>query len=457
MDSGGQTIVGVVAEGNDLIGILELGQGDDGAEDLLLHDLHVLADIGEDGGLDEVALVAVALATSNDGSTLVLAGLDVAHDAVELQLRNLGALEGLLVEGVANLVLLGAGLESSHELVVDALLDVHTRTGAAALAVVVVDTKVDPVDGLLNVGVVEDNVGGLAAQLQGNLLQVGASSGLHDGAADSGGASEGDLVDAHVRGDGGTSDLAEASDNVQDTSGEAGLLDEGSKSQGRQRGLLSGLEDNGVAGGQGGANLPGKHQQGEVPWDDLAADTNSLGAGVVEHVGGDVDGLALDLVGPATVVAQAGNNGTDVAAGHGNGLAVVERLNGSQLLRVLFGQVGQLQQQVTALLGGDLLPGALKGSAGSIDGKIDILLGGLVDGGNDLLGGGVDDLEGLALDTADELVVNVPVNCCVRKRTQPPLIKKQGYIDGARNRKLKPKTQKPKSKTQKPLTSQCPG
>jgi hypothetical protein len=42
-----------------------------------LHDLHIFGDVGEDGGLDEVALVTLALAASLDGGTGVLACLDV--------------------------------------------------------------------------------------------------------------------------------------------------------------------------------------------------------------------------------------------------------------------------------------------------------------------------------------------------------------------------------------------
>jgi hypothetical protein len=55
------------------------------------------------------------------------------------------------------------------------------------------------------------------------------------------------------------------------------------------------------------------------------------------------------------------------------------------------------------------VPVTLKGSASGLDGDVDILLGGLVDGGDDLLVSGVDGLEGLALDTLDELVVDEPV------------------------------------------------
>jgi hypothetical protein len=41
-------------------------------------DLHVLGDVGENGGLDEVALVALTLATGFDGSAVLLTFLDVA-------------------------------------------------------------------------------------------------------------------------------------------------------------------------------------------------------------------------------------------------------------------------------------------------------------------------------------------------------------------------------------------
>jgi hypothetical protein len=57
------------------------------------------------------------------------------------------------------------------------------------------------------------------------------------------------------------------------------------------------------------------------------------------------------------------------------------------------------------------VPGTLEGSASGLDGDVDILLSGLVDGGNGLLVGGVDGLEGLAFDTFDELVVDEPEDC----------------------------------------------
>ncbi len=63
VDGGGETVGGAVADPDGLFLVLELGDRADRTEDLLLHDLHVLADVGEDGRFDEVTLVAVAVAT----------------------------------------------------------------------------------------------------------------------------------------------------------------------------------------------------------------------------------------------------------------------------------------------------------------------------------------------------------------------------------------------------------
>lgn len=78
MDCGGETVRGGVSETDGILFGLEFSDGADGAEDLFLHDLHVFADIGEDGWLDEVTLVAVTLAADFDLGTLLLAGVDVS-------------------------------------------------------------------------------------------------------------------------------------------------------------------------------------------------------------------------------------------------------------------------------------------------------------------------------------------------------------------------------------------
>lgn len=76
--SSGETVGGAVTNADSILLGLELGNSANGAEDLLLHDLHVLGDVGENGGLNEVTLVTLTLATSLESSTRGLAVVNVA-------------------------------------------------------------------------------------------------------------------------------------------------------------------------------------------------------------------------------------------------------------------------------------------------------------------------------------------------------------------------------------------
>ena len=78
VDGGGETVGGGVAETDGVVFGLELGDGADGPEDLFLHNLHVFGDAGEDGRLDVVALLAVALAADFDFGALFLTGINVS-------------------------------------------------------------------------------------------------------------------------------------------------------------------------------------------------------------------------------------------------------------------------------------------------------------------------------------------------------------------------------------------
>ena len=78
MDCGGETVGGGVSEADGVLFGLEFSDGADGAEDLFLHDLHVFADVGEDGWLNEVTFFAVTVAADFDLGALLLAGVNVA-------------------------------------------------------------------------------------------------------------------------------------------------------------------------------------------------------------------------------------------------------------------------------------------------------------------------------------------------------------------------------------------
>lgn len=402
------TVFSVVSDLDGLVKVLELLDSDDGAEDLLLGNLHIGSNIGKESGLDVVTLVAVTIATQSDSGTLLLAVLDVVHDAVELELGDLRTLEGILSERVTELVLRGTLLEASDELVVDAFLDQHARAGATALTVIEEDTEVGPRDGVVDVSIVENNVGRLATQLKGDLLEVALGRSLEDQTANLGRTSEGNLVDVHVVRDGVTSNTTQARDDVDNTLGEASFLDQLTHVQTRERGLLSGLDDNGVTSGKRRGDLPRPHEDGEIPRNDLTADTNGLVAGVGEGLRVGVNSLAVNLVRPSGVVANATHGQPQVNLGHAEGLAVVQGLNGSYLLKVALHKIRELVDEPAPVRRGNIAPLALEGGTSRSHGGIDILLGGFLNGGNRLLVGRVNGLDGLALGSLDVLVVDEP-------------------------------------------------
>jgi len=127
-------------------------------------------------------------------------------------------------------------------------------------------------------------------------------------------------------------------------------------------------------------------------------------------VGCCVDNLALNLVGPTSVVPQAtSGSGYINVLGHVEGLAVVESLDCGKQVGVLHEQVGELDEKLSTVLGCLLPPGTVECLAGSLNGDVDILLGRLLDGCDDIFCGRVNDLEGLAVNGLDELVVDEAV------------------------------------------------
>lgn len=251
-----QTVGGVVGELENLLLVLEFLDCADRSKDFFLDNLHLVVDVGEDGGLDVVALVTESLTSDDDLGTGLLALVNVSHDTVELELGDLRTLVGAFLERVADLVLFSTSLECFQELVVDGFVDEDTGSSTAALAVVEVDTKVDPGDSVLEVGIWENNIGRLSSKLESDLLQVTLGCSLQDLTTDQGRTSERNLVDIHVRGDSGTGNTTETRDDVDDTRRETSLLDKSSGIQSRKRGLLGRLEHDGVTSRNSGTNLP---------------------------------------------------------------------------------------------------------------------------------------------------------------------------------------------------------
>ena len=192
-------------------------------------------------------------------------GGDVRLDLVAVRGAGERAGLGLLVERAAEPDPPGPLDELVDELVVDRLLDQQPGAGRADLAGVQEDRGQREVERHLEVGVGEDDVGVLAAELERDLLH-GAGGGGHDPPAGRQAAGERDQVDARVLGERRAG--ARPRRRARGCRRPAGRP---ASSSSRIRWIavcgreLAGLEHEGVAGRQAGRDLPGGLEQRVVP------------------------------------------------------------------------------------------------------------------------------------------------------------------------------------------------
>src|SRR5690606_8207120 len=220
-EGGGEAVAGVVGERHRLVGGAEAHGDQHRAEDLLGDDAAGGGDVGDPHGAEEPAAalgeVDVGLV---DAGALGGALFDEVLDARHLHRCDQGADVDGLVERVADAQRLHAAPELVDETGLDGLLDEQARAGAADLALVEPDGVDQALDGAVDVGVLEDDVGRLAAELEGEAF-AGAGGRAADQLADLGGAGEGDLLDIGVGDDGGAG-VAHAGDDIDDARRQAG-------------------------------------------------------------------------------------------------------------------------------------------------------------------------------------------------------------------------------------------
>lgn len=268
-----QPDVGRVGQPDDLLLGLEREQARDGAEGLLLGHGHVLGHAGDDGGLVKVGAEAVELVAADDDLAALLLGVaDVRVDLVDGTVVDEGPVGDALLEAVADLEFLDLGGELLGELVVDAALDVDAVGADASLARGAELGGDGTSHSGVDVGVIEDDEGGVAAELEGQLLE-GAGALLHEQLADVRRAGEGDLLNGGGGGE-GLADLGgvvEGRDDVDDAFRDAGAVAELSEGEGGEGGLAGGFAYDRAARGEGRADLAGDHGGGEVPSVEVSA------------------------------------------------------------------------------------------------------------------------------------------------------------------------------------------
>ena len=215
------------------------------------------------------------LAAGHQLRALTLARLDVAEHGLHLGPGDDRAHPRRLVHRVADLERLDPVGQLRHEVVVDLVLEEQARAGGAHLALVVEDARERALHRRLHVGVGEDDVRRLAAELERDALER-AGRLAHDPLAHLGRAREGDLVDARVAHQGHADLAARTRDDVEHPLGQPGLLRELGELERGERRQGRGLEHHGVAGGQRRRDLPRREQERKVPRHDRADHPDGL-------------------------------------------------------------------------------------------------------------------------------------------------------------------------------------
>ena len=235
--------------------------------------------------------------------------------------------------------------------------------GGKSAFIVFEDADLDSaVEGLVDRSVVEHDVGGLAAQLEGHLL-VGAGDHLGDRAPDIGRAGEGHLVDVVV-GHQRPAGLAGAGHDVDDTGGQGGLLHDLGEEQCRERSELRRFDDDRASRRERGRDFPREHEQREVPRDDLPDDPRRVVSGE----------LAVEQLRPAGVVIEVARDERHVDVTRlPDALAIVHRLEHGEQSRVALHSARERVQVPRASMPAERFPRRER-LARCSDGGVDILL-----------------------------------------------------------------------------------
>ena len=160
--------------------------------------------------------------------------------------------------------------------------------GHAALAGGAVGGADESVGGLVEIGVGHDDHVVLRAAEGLHALAVLCAGGV-DVLGDGGRADEGDGLDGGVREDGVDGGLV-AVDDVEDAVGQAGFLEHLGEEDGGGGVALGGLEDEGVAAGEGEREHPERDHGGEVEGRDAGDDAERLAHGPGVDAGADLLG-----------------------------------------------------------------------------------------------------------------------------------------------------------------------
>ena len=161
---------------------------------------------------------------------------------------------GLGIERIGRLHLLGAGHQLFQKLVLHFALDEQARPGIADFAFAIENPGNRALHGAIDIGIGEDDVRRLAAELQRDALH-GVGRTAHDFLADLGRSGKRNLVDAGMAHH-GAAHLGVAGDDVDHTRRNSGFHRQFTEAQRSKRSLAGRLQHHGIAAGQRRTEFP---------------------------------------------------------------------------------------------------------------------------------------------------------------------------------------------------------
>lgn len=387
---------------------LDLERDEHGTEDLLGVALHVWLDARDDSRADPVTvgelgvLWLVSPSVEEDGGALLFGAGNQTLDALLAVLADDGAEIRVLLETTVEDERLGEVGELGEPLL--ALGDHDERAERhASLACGTEGGADDGVESVVLVAVWQHRGVVLGAQVGLDTLAVLGTAGV-DVLSGLVAADEADGLDLWCVEDEVHSPVG-AVDDVKNTIWEASLLCELSQDHGRAGVTLRWLQDQAVTGDSGDWDRPKRDHGGEVERADSSHNTERLAVIPRLHILSNLQHLASKLRCDTARALGDLQTTVHISLGVRENLALLEGDGRGQTVPVLADQLHELKHD---LLAGDDAGGApsWEGGLGAGDGGAELLVGVLRDAGDEVVGGGVVEVDELAGGRGDELVVD---------------------------------------------------
>ena len=240
------------------------------------------------------------------------------------------------LEAVADLEGLHARGEPRHEFIVDGVVHIKPVGADAGLAGIAVFGGDGAFDGGVEIGIVKDDEGGVAAQFQAEFLDLPGAL-AHEYPSHFGGAGKGDLGYLRMLGDHfPEAGAALGGDHREQACGHTRPLGQNGQGQHRERRFRRGFGDHGAARRQGRRDLARDHGIGEIPRGDGGDDAH----GLLEHDDADILGMAgndvaIDPLGLLGEPFEIGGAVKHFSLGFRQRLALLGGEDGGQVVRCL--------------------------------------------------------------------------------------------------------------------------